>query len=208
MNPRDQIVQAQPRDANALSVVIAKAFHNLPPSTWLIPDSDARARLFPGYFRLFPIHEAIARGHVYTTTGRNAVALWLPPTPSDEPVPTDYEAKLAASTGTWAERFRTFDELLAKHHPHDIDHDHLAILAVHPDHQNQGLGSALLAAHHARLDAEDPPRAAYLEASDASTRQLYLRHGYILRPNAPIQLPDGPQMWPMWREPRPRSDES
>lgn len=198
MNPRDQIIQAEPRDAGTLSRVIAKAFHDLAPSTWLIPDSDARARLLPGYFRLFAVHEAMERGHVYTTTGRNAVALWLPLPPSDEPAPADYEAKLAATTGIWAKRFQTFDALLAKHHPHGIDHDHLAILAVHPDHQHRGIGTALLAAHHDRLDAETPPRAAYLEASDATTRELYLRHGYTDL-DEPIVLPSGAHMYPMLR---------
>lgn len=197
MNAREQIIQAQPRDAGALSRVIAKAFHDLAPSTWLIPDSDARARLLPGYFRAFAVQEAITRGSVYITTGRNAVALWLP-APSNEPAPADYDAKLAATTGIWAERFRTFDELLAKHHPRGIDHDHLAILAVHPDHQHRGIGSALLAAHHNRLDAETPPRAAYLEASDATTRQLYLKHGYTDL-DEPIVLPSKAHMFPMLR---------
>lgn len=200
MNPREQIIQAHPHDANALSHVIAQSFHNLAPSTWLIPDSDARARLFPGYFRLFAVHEAITRGLVYTNTGRTAIALWLPSAPRDEPAPADYEEKLAATIGIWTERFRIFDALLAKHHPHGIDHDHLAILAVHPDHQNRGIGSALLAAHHERLDAEDPPRAAYLEASDATTRELYLRHGYSDH-GTPIRLPVGPPMFPMLRHP-------
>ena len=198
MNPRDQIIQARPQDANILSHVIAKAFHNLAPSTWLIPDSDARARLLPGYFRVFAVHEAITQGRVYTTTGRNAVALWLPSASNDEPSLADYEEKLRASTGSWAERFRTFDALLAKHHPHDVDHDHLAILAVHPDHQRRGIGSALLAVHHERLDAEVPPRTAYLEASDATTRELYLRHGYTDFGD-PIVLPSGARMFPMLR---------
>jgi GNAT superfamily N-acetyltransferase len=198
MNPRDQIIQARPQDANTLSHVIAEAFHNLAPSTWLIPDSNARARLLPGYFRQFAVHEAIERGLVYTTTGRTAVALWLPAPTNNEPPPADYENKLRASTGIWAERFRTFDGLLAKHHPRGIDHDHLAILAVRPDHQRQGIGTALLTAHHNRLDAETPPRAAYLEASDATTRQLYLRHGYTDLDD-PIVLPSGARMYPMLR---------
>lgn len=198
MNPRNQIIQAQPWNARVLSRVIAEAFYRLAPSTWLIPDSDARARLLPGYFRMFAVSEAMTRGVVYTTTGRNAAALWLRPTPGNEPAPADYQAKLAASTGIWADRFRLFDELLAKHHPQGIDHDHLAILAVHPDHQHRGIGSALLAAHHDRLDAEDPPRAAYLEASDATTRKLYLRHGYTDYGD-PIVLPSGARMYPMLR---------
>lgn len=51
----------------------------------------------------------------------------------------------------------------------------------------------------AALDHEGIP--AYLEAATKRTRRLYARHGYRLRPGAPIQLPgDGPLMWPMWRE--------
>jgi len=99
------------------------------------------------------------------------------------------------------DRFRLFDALLAKHHPGDFDHDHLAILAVHPDHQRQGIGSSLLAAHHEQLDASDPPRAAYLEASDNETRQLYLRHGFTDY-GKPIILSPKTRMYPMLRRSR------
>ena len=89
------------------------------------------------------------------------------------------------------------DALFDQHHPTD-PHHHLAFLAVHPDQQGQGLGSALLADYHARLDQRGV--AAYLEASCERNRDLYLRHGY--RPmGEPFRLPDGPPMWPMWRPP-------
>ena len=42
--------------------------------------------------------------------------------------------------------------------------------------------------------------AAYLEASDERTRDLYLRHGYTDHGEA-IELPDGPSMYPMVRIP-------
>jgi GNAT superfamily N-acetyltransferase len=38
-----------------------------------------------------------------------------------------------------------------RHHA-STAHRHLAILAVYPDHQVHGVGSLLLAAHHAALD--------------------------------------------------------
>jgi predicted N-acetyltransferase YhbS len=84
------------------------------------------------------------------------------------------------------------------YHPTD-PHHYLAFLAVRPDKQNLGIGSALLAKHHARIDAAGIP--AYLEANDARNRDLYLRHGYTF--DAMIWLPDdGPPVWPMRRASR------
>ena len=40
---------------------------------------------------------------------------------------------------------------------------------------------------------------AYLEATSEGNRRLYLRHGFEV--TGEIQLPDGPNMWPMWRTP-------
>lgn len=179
--------------------MIAEAFLGLAPSLWLIPGENDRRRVFPGYFRLY-VAEAMRRGHVYTTTERSAVALWLPVSEEGEVPGADYDQELAAVTERWVDRFRTFDALLNKHHPTGLRHDHLAILAVHPDQQGQGIGTELLAAHHRRLDQSDAPSAAYLEASDATTRQLYLKHGYADLGD-PIQLPAGPPMFPMLRRP-------
>ena len=41
---------------------------------------------------------------------------------------------------------------------------------------------------------------AYLEATSERNKQLYLRHGFEVTDEIP--LPDGPNMWPMWRSPR------
>ncbi|WP_344662326.1 GNAT family N-acetyltransferase [Catenulispora subtropica] len=188
---------AQPEDMEALSEVIALSFHALAPSVWLIPDTDERSRIFPGYFRLY-VQDAIERGRAYTTTDRTAAALWIPVGEAGGPAQSDYDTRLAAATGPWIDRFRLFDALLEKHHPTGLRHHHLAILAVDPDHQRRGIGAALLAAHHGHLDESDPPTPAYLEASDATTRKLYLRYGYTDHGD-PIQLPAGPQMFPMLR---------
>jgi len=57
-----------------------------------------------------------------------------------------------------------------------------------------------LRAGHAWLDDKSMP--AYLEASGPRSRDLYLAHGYELRPDAPFYLPEGgPAMWPMMRKP-------
>jgi GNAT superfamily N-acetyltransferase len=191
------MIRADPADTGTLSRVVADAFHGLAPSRWLIADPDARRQVFPGYFRLYVEH-AMASGVVYTTTDRAAAALWIPIGADATSPPADYEARLRAASGSWTGRFLTFDAALDAHHPVGIPHHHLAILAVRPDRQGQGTGTALLRSYHEILDRE-AGAPAYLEASDLRTRQIYLRHGYADH-GPPIHLPDGPLMYPMWRE--------
>ncbi len=193
------VVRADPEDLDALNQVIADAFHDLAPSRWLIWDPAARQEIFPGYFRLYVEH-ALTAGVVDTTPDRAAAALWLPAGDDNAAQPAGYGARLAAATSPWADRFQAFDATLERHHPVGVPHHHLAILAVRPDHQGQGIGTALLRTHHAILD-QGTGIPAYLEASDLRTRQIYLRHGYADR-GCPIYLPDGPVMHPMWRQPR------
>jgi len=190
------IVRAGETDIDVLSQVIADAFLDLVPCRWLIADRAARHDIFPRYFRMYVVH-AMADGLVDTTPDRTAAALWIPGTGPAEP-PEGYDEELAVVTGQWAERFVTFDGELDAHHLADVAHHHLAILAVRPDWQGRGIGTALLDTHHAVLD--EAGITAYLEASDDRTRSIYLRHGYADY-GSPIQLPDGPIMHPMVRPP-------
>ena len=193
------VVRACPADLEALSELVAAAFHGLAPSRWLIADPEARRRIFPGYFRLILV-QAMAAGLVHTTPTRDAVALWLPAGPGVLGPLAGYRQRLADATAPWTGRFAVFDQVLEEHHPAGLPHQHLAILAVSPGHQGQGIGTALLNARHRELDRDGVP--AYLEASSTRARDLYQRHGYTLRPDAPFRLPGGgPPLWPMWREP-------
>jgi GNAT superfamily N-acetyltransferase len=199
-DPQARVIRAEPADLDALSQVIADAFHPLAPSRWLIDDPVVRRKIFPGYFRLYVEH-ALACGVVHTTPDRAAAALWLPVSAQGADPPADYDARLAAATSPWTGRFRTFDAALDRCHPLGVPHHHLALLAVRPDRQGQGAGTALLRRYHELLDLEIGAPA-YLEASDRHTRQIYLGHGYADH-GPPISLPDGPLMYPMWRECRP-----
>jgi len=198
VQPNDRVIQADAADAGVLSQVIADAFHDLAPSRWLIPDESARRQIFPGYFRLFVEH-ALASGVVHTTPAREAVTLWLPVGENGPDQLAGYEERLAAATYPWTYRFRAFDAALDLRHPVGVGHHHLAMLAVRPDVQGQGIGTALLCAHHARLDDLGVP--AYLEASDQRTRRIYLASGYADY-GPVIRLPGGPAMHPMWRQAR------
>jgi len=141
----------------------------------------------------------MAAGLVHTTPSRDGVALWLPAGPGVLGPLAGYRQRLADATAPWTGRFAVFDQALEEHHPAGLLHQHLAILAVRPLCQGQGIGTTLLNARHRDLDRDGVP--AYLEASSPRARDLYQRHGYSLRPGAPFCLPGGPPMWPMWREP-------
>jgi GNAT superfamily N-acetyltransferase len=183
-------------EADAVAELVADAFHPLPAAAWLVPDPARRARLMAGQFAILVEH-ATAHGAVYRTGDRYGAAVWFDRT-APAPEPLDYPARLAAACGAATPRFLALDELIEKHHPAE-PHHHLALLAVSPAHQHRGLGTALLAHHHAYLDAHGIP--AYLEASSEGSRRLYARHGY--RTGEPFRLPDGTPFWPMWREPNP-----
>lgn len=194
------VIRATTADADTLSQVVADAFHDLAPSRWLLSHSAGRRAVFPTYFGLLVAH-ALDIGVVHTTHDRAAAALWVPVPESGPSQPADYKHQMAVATRPWTHRFVAFDETLDRHYPTGTAHHHLAILAVRPDRQGHGVGTALLRAHHATLDRNEGIPA-YLEAANQRTRQLYLAHGYHDH-GGPIELPDGPSMYPMWREPRP-----
>ncbi|MER5455048.1 GNAT family N-acetyltransferase [Micromonospora sp. NPDC002389] len=174
---------------------IAESFLVLDATRWLVPDEAKREAVLAGNFEIIVAH-AMRHGLVFGTADRAGVAVWLPSVGEPLPPPEEYDARLAAACGEWTPRFVHLDELFAAHHPHR-DHHHLALLAVRPDRQGQGVGSALLRHHHGWLDAHGVP--AYLEASSEIGRDLYARHGY--RVSEPFRLPDDTPFWPMWREP-------
>jgi len=184
-------------DVDALARSIARAFGHLPVSQWLVPDDEeARVDAMAGQFRLLVAH-AIDYGDVYVAGEGDGVAVWFPPGPMPD-IP-DYDDRLAAAAGPYTARFVELDKHLHKAHPAGPDHAYLAFLTVEAPARNRGIGSALLEAHHRRLDADGTP--AYLDASGLPSRALYLRHGYT--DHAGPYGPDGvTAFYPMWRESR------
>lgn len=197
-HPSDRIRTARPAEAEILAQLIARSFEPLAPSQWLVPDPAERRAIFPAYFRIY-IEHALKHGHVWTAQDYDGVAVWMHLPAGGRPPQSDYDDQLTMATGKYVHRFREFDRLLEKRHPTDREHDHLAMMAVNPRRQRRGVGSALLEEHHWGLDQASTP--AYLEASDAGTRQFYLRHGYR-DAGEPIDFSDGIAMYPMIREPQ------
>jgi GNAT superfamily N-acetyltransferase len=189
------IRRAGPADTAAVAKLIGTAFTPLAAVRWLLPEPSVRPRVMTANFRILVEH-ALSYGHVDVTEDGAGAAVWFDRT-SPAPEPPDYDRRLADACDPWTDRFRLLDKLFEENHP-PAPHHHLALLAVTPERQGAGLGTALLRHHHARLDPAGTP--AYLEASSPGSRDLYLRHGYELR--EPFTLPDGTEFWPMWRAAR------
>jgi ribosomal protein S18 acetylase RimI-like enzyme len=190
-----QIVRADSTDAGWIAELIGSAFQDLEATEWLVPDRGVRAGILPRNFEIYVEH-ALTYGEVNVTHDRTGAAVWIPRLDKLPAIP-NYDDRLAAACGEAVDRFRHLDGLFDEHHP-EPPHHHLAFLAVRPDRQRLGIGSALLAHHHAMLDRDGI--SAFLEASSTRSRDLYARHGY-LPCGKEYGLPNGALFWPMWRDP-------
>lgn len=189
------ITQATPADTEKVARLVAAAFQPLDAALWLVPDPDQRHAAMAGQFTILVAH-ALTFGHVDLLTDGTAAAVWLHLT-RPIPPPADYDRRLAQACGPYTDRFRALDELFEANHPSE-PHHYLAMLAVAPEHQRTGRGTALLRHHHADLDQHGLP--AYLEAAGTRSASLYHREGYQ-RHSQPFALPNNARFYPMWRNP-------
>lgn len=187
-------------DVPRLCALMGYAFQTDPVSRWLFPDDTERAVRHPAFFSVF-LRQAISGGSVLRTVDFRAVALWLDIDPDNhEPNDTNLRRQMAEVCGASYPRFEVLDQLLAQRHPTSAPHAHLTFIAVAPRLWGRGLGTAVLRHKLTQLDLSNTP--AYLDASSPRSRDLYQRHGFTDL-DAPVSLPDGPQLYPMWRPPNP-----
>lgn len=91
-----------------------------------------------------------------------------------------------------------FDARSSANHPTHAGHYYLPFIAVRPDRHGTGIGTALLRDRLSILDRQRIP--SYLEASSERSARLYERLGFT-RLERTTDLPGGPSLYPMWREP-------
>ncbi|WP_327422095.1 GNAT family N-acetyltransferase [Streptomyces sp. NBC_01527] len=193
-----RIRQAETEDREQVVRLLDEAFHHDPVSGWVFPD-EAHRRAVHGKFLGVFVDVTLAEGRIDLLEDGTAVALWLP-VPAGAPTEEDTTpALMRATADPDNERAELVGRLTGAIHPHDRAHEYLLMIGVSPDRQGEGIGAALIADVLERCDREGVP--AYLEASSARSRRLYERLGFTFM-GATVELPDGPSMWPMWREPQ------
>lgn len=183
-------------DSAVVSQILAEAFMRDPVSTWIFPEYAHREQVHPAFFAPF-VALALRTGEVYLAGDGAGATLWLPLDGGQEADEGSEFDGLEAAIGAEAtKRFGVLDELMAANHPGE-PHWYLPFIAVRPEHHGTGVGTALLRHKLAALDQDGSP--AYLEASSPRNAALYERLGFRRRP-ATLDLPDGPSLYPMWRD--------
>jgi len=189
--------QAAGHDLPTVVETLTAAFLDDPFMTWWIPDLRRRRQLLPACFEII-VDVNHPHGELYTTDPiPAAAAVWIPPgcQPSGEQA-EELVGWFADAAEETAARLLCALERMAEHHPEE-PHAYLFLLGTRPQWQGRGLGSALLRRVLERCDRHGIP--AYLEATSFDNQRLYRRHGFEV--TGEILLPDGPSLWPMWRQP-------
>jgi len=185
-------------DAEPIGRILGDAFENDPVMAWCFPDPGVRPRRLEAMFRLVASdgYGPVGSSTIVDDTG---AALWMPAgaTLGDD-VWDPLRQKLAVALEGELERIGTVVGMMEEVHPSDTDHWYLLSIGVRQSAQGAGLGGKLLE-HTLRL-VDERHQPAYLEASNPRSRALYERHGF--EATMTLTLPDGPDIWPMWRDRR------
>ena len=189
--------RAAPEDFDPLAEVLARAFYDDPVTAWFYPDAVRRMRHSRRFFRI-RMRQLAADGFVFTNAERSGAALWAPPGRWREDLRESLRMlpMLPALLPRIVSSTRAVREI-ERRHPSG-PHFYLSVLGTDPTQQGGGVGSALLTFMLDHCDETDT--AAYLESSKERNVAFYARHGFVVKER--IELPEGPPLWLMWREPR------
>jgi GNAT superfamily N-acetyltransferase len=190
------IRDAGTNDREAIAALLHEVFRDDPVSRWVFPDAAHREEAHPRLFGAFLDH-GLGHGTVHVTADGAGAAVWFAVAGGELRGGDDLGARLE-KVDPGNDRLPTLGELTEAAHPVDRDHAYLQAIAVTAARQGRGVGSGLLAPVLEQCDRDGLP--AYLEASNDDSRRLYERHGFVTL-DPVVSLPDGPPMYPMWREP-------
>lgn len=161
----------------------------------LLPDDERRRRLLPGFLGSAQSY-CLRWGEVVTTADRAGVAAWLPPgSTHTTPVRMLRSGMVAQMLRLGPAGIRQMLPLVrvmeGNHHRLMPEpHWYLWLIGTEPSRARTGIGSALLAPHLARADAEG--RECYLDTHAEANLGYYARHGFE---TAVEQVVDGLRYW-------------
>jgi GNAT superfamily N-acetyltransferase len=183
-------------DFGPLAAMLARAFYDDPVTAWFYPDAARRMKHARRFFGI-RLRQLADQQLIYTTEELSGAALWTLPGRWREdlrqslmlmPMLPVLLPRIVRSTHAVRE--------IERRHP-VVPHFYLSVLGTEPEQQGGGIGSALLGPVLQRCDSGGV--GAYLECSKEGNVEFYARQGFALTER--IELPEGPPLWLMWREP-------
>lgn len=186
-------------DAEQISQTLARAFFDDPLICFLLADESKRPQKMPRLFWLL-FRLGLPYGACDVTDGYEAVALWRPPGKWHIPFyqyitnGPDFLGVFGAGRGL---RVMSIMDHIEKRHP-KAPHYYLQAIGTDPAKQGKGYGGVVMRRHLAAADAARLP--CYLESSKESNIPIYRSFGFEV--TGEINLPNGPTLWPMWRDAR------
>lgn len=183
-------------DAVTVGRVFAAGFGDDPVMGWVFAEPGRAAKL-SAFFGFVAPEAFIPMGATYLLPG--SVATWTPPGTPEWPEERGRrfdEMFSTVATDDDRERLGILGALVEEHHPRD-ELWYLSAIATVPESRGKGLASQLLAESLRRVDLAGLP--AYLESTNPRNVPLYERHGFRVREL--IELPAGPTLTTMWRDP-------
>ena len=192
--------QATSEELRPVADALARAFHDDPVMIWLFGEGDRpRLRRLRRYFGSEAHRHQRHGGTVLTADGLGGGAFWEPPGQWRMTWPAVLRAAptLLRCIGPRIPRALRGLDQIERVHPR-VPHWYLAVIGTDPPLQGKGMGAALLDPVLIRCDAEGT--GAYLESSKPENVPWYERFGFAV--TGELNLPDGPPLWSMWRDPR------
>jgi ribosomal protein S18 acetylase RimI-like enzyme len=192
--------RAEPGELPELARMLARAFHEDPVAGWSCRPDHLRPRVLERLFGM-RLRDLYPRGEIWTDEDLRSVAVWAAPDQWHTTMRQDaaYASCLLHPRLMLRMPMVVTGLLRAQNlHPSEPPHWYLAILGTDPSAQGNGLGSSMMGPILEGCDRDGV--GAYLESSKEQNLAFYARHGF--RVTAERDLPRGPRLWPMWREPR------
>jgi ribosomal protein S18 acetylase RimI-like enzyme len=193
------IRRASGADVEHLARLFAACFAHDPVFDWMVKTGDGRLPALAQFFRWVLKSRTIAPGETWMRRDGLAAAAWIPPGVADSPAFFIDQLRLTPLMVnlTGVSRLSRAAALAGAMEGHPAEpHYYLAFVAVAPNRQRHGMGTALMQETLARVDRAGAP--AYLENSNPKNLPFYQRLGFrVIRE---VRAGKGaPPLFAMWR---------
>lgn len=193
-----RVRSATAADSEGIAATLARAFFDDPVMMHFLPDDAMRRKKLPRVFKLL-FKLGLPHKACFVTGNYETAALWRPPNGWHVSL-WQYIVngpELLGIFGAGALNVMNTMDGVEKVHPKE-PHWYLQVIGTDPPLQGKGFASLIMRSQLQVADATHMP--CYLESSKDTNIPVYRAFGFDV--TGEIKIPDGPTLWPMWRNAR------